>query len=242
MTGRPGIPRRAALAGALASLVSGVSARAAEELPDECRDDAILVVDASGSMASTDPSGISRIHRVREAMAKVVPPIASSRNLGLIVYGGGATNGCSDIDLKVPPGPNNTNAILSAMRDVLPNGRTPLTESLSRAAETLKFRSKPATIVLLTDGEESCGGDPCKLAGKLTREGVRTRVHVIDYKHRGFNADWRGVLQAQCLAETTGGRYLAVDTLQELISALRETLGCPFVTGREQYLAAGPRP
>lgn len=197
---------------------------------EECRADAILVVDASGSMASADPHGnVSRIHRVRQAAREVVPEVAPIRNLGLMVYGGGETNGCSDIALKVAPAPDNTVPILNALRDLLPNGRTPLAESVARAAEALKFRQRAATIVLLTDGEESCGGDPCKLAERLRREGVRTQVHVIDYKAK-FGADWRGTLQSRCLAETTGGRYVAVNSTKELVAALRETLGCPYVT------------
>lgn len=206
-------------------------------MPEECRDDAILIVDASGSMASTDPSGnVSRIHRVRQSMADVVPSIAQNRNLGLMVYGGGSTNGCSDIALKVKPGPNNADEILGAMKDVLPNGRTPLTESVSRAADVLNFRKKPATIVLLSDGEESCGGDPRGLADRLALEGKRTRVHVIDYKHQVIGSAWRGTLQSRYLAETTGGRYLAVDTTKQLIQALRDTLGCTFVTDRGRHL------
>lgn len=220
----------AVIAGALLAGLAPVEVRTAEL--EECRNDAILVVDASGSMASADPHGnVSRIHRVRQAARTVVPEVAPVRNLGLMVYGGGETNGCSDIALKVAPGPDNTAPILDALRDLLPNGRTPLSESVARAADALKFRTKPATIVLLTDGEESCGGDPCKLAERLKREGVRTQVHVIDYKTK-FGSDWRGTLQSRCLAETTGGRYVAVNSLTDLIAALRDTLGCRYVTER----------
>ncbi len=227
----------------IAALLAGLSVLASppslggEEENETCRDDAILVFDASGSMASTDPHGnVSRIHRVRQAAAVVVPSVAPVRNLGLMIYGGGETNGCSDIALKVPPAPDNAGPILLALRDVLPNGRTPLTEAVSRAAEALNFRKRPATIILLTDGEESCGGDPCKLANRLHSEGARTRVHVIDYKSR-FGSDWRGTLQSQCLAQTTGGRYIAVNAVDDLIAALREMLSCPYVTERSRDLA-----
>lgn len=218
----------------LTALCAGSASEAEEQA--ECRDDAILVFDASGLMASTDPSGVSRIHRVREATARVVPQIAPVRNLGLMVYGGGATNGCSNIALKVEPGPNNAGPIIDALRGVLPNGRTPLTESIRQAAEKLSYRTRPATIVLLTDGEESCGGDPCALAARLHKEGPRMRIHVIDYKQR-FGSDWRGTLQSRCLAETTGGRHIAVNTVSDLIAALRDTLGCPYVTQRNLHMA-----
>ncbi len=227
------------LATALTLQTIAFGASAAEDATEECRSDAILVFDASGSMASADPQGnVSRIHRVRQAARAIVPEIAPVRNLGLLVYGGGETNGCSDITLKVAPGPDNAAPILNALRDLLPNGRTPLTTSVERAADALQFRTKAATIVLLTDGEESCGGDPCKLAERLKREGFRTHVHVIDYKSK-FGSDWRGTLQSRCLAETTGGRYVAVNSLKELTSALRDTLGCRYVT-EMQPIRPGP--
>ena len=224
-------------------LCGTLAVRAEEPDKSECRTDAILVFDASGSMASADPHGnVSRIHRIREATAKVVPNVASLRNLGLMVYGGGAGSSCTDIALKVPPAPNNAKPILDALRDILPNGRTPLTESVSRAAEVLHYRTKRATVVLLTDGEESCGGDPCSLGERLHKEGVNTQVHVIDYKSP-FGSDWRGTLQSRCLATATGGMYMPVNSVDDLIQALRETLSCPYVTELQQRFAgvASPR-
>ena len=239
-SGKPRGRRPIALGGAALWIVLSTFVRAEESDVPECRDDAILIVDASGSMASTDTSGnISRIHRVREAVSEVVPNVAPFRDLGLMVYGGGATNGCGDIALKVPPGPNNAGPIIEALRDVLPNGRTPLTESVKRAAEALDYRTKAATVVLLTDGEESCGGDPCKLADRFRREGLRTRIHVVDYKLR-VGSDWRGTFQSRCLAERTGGKYVPVNTTKELIDALRDTLGCNLVTGRPPRVATRP--
>lgn len=224
------------------TLCGPLAARAEDPDKSECRTDAILVFDASGSMASADPHGnVSRIHRIREATAKVVPNVASLRNLGLMVYGGGAGSSCSDIALKVAPAPNNAKPILDALRDILPNGRTPLTESVSRAAEALHFRTKRATVVLLTDGEESCGGDPCRLGERLRKEGVNTQVHVIDYK-TPFASDWRGTLQSRCLAEATGGLYKPVNSVDDLIQALRETLGCPYVTELRARFAGAMSP
>jgi Ca-activated chloride channel family protein len=224
--------RRAGLFGlTFATLVSSASATSHEAHPfSECRDDAILVFDASGSMASTDTSGnISRIHRVREAVEAVVPNVARYRDLGLIVYGAGTANACAAIEMKVAPAPNNAVPIILALKGVLPNGRTPLSDSVALAAEALDFRAEPATVVLLTDGEENCGGDPCALGRKLEAEGANIRVHVIDYKLR-LSSEWQGTMHSRCLAETTDGKYIAVNTTEELVDALRETLDCPQVS------------
>lgn len=223
---------------ALLALFVSPAAIAQDDDPfSECRDDAMLVFDASGSMASTDTSGnISRIHRVREAVNAVVPNVTRYRDLGLIVYGAGTANACGAIELKVAPAPNNGGPIILALKGVLPNGRTPLSDSVALAAEELDFRAEAATVVLLTDGEENCGGDPCALGRRLEAEGLNIRVHVIDYKLR-LASEWQGTMNSRCLAETTGGKYIAVDTTDELADALRETLDCPQISRR--YMRAG---
>ena len=105
---------------------------------------------------------------------------------------------------------------------------------VTRAAAALNYREQPATVVLVTDGKETCGGTPCELATHLATEGVGTVVHVIGFKVRGDFFDWsREANQyndaeavSRCLADTTGGKYVSAETLDELIAALRVTLGC----------------
>lgn len=88
-------------------------------------------------------------------------------------------------------------------------------------------------MVLLTDGEETCGGFPCELGARLHDEAQHLTVHVIGLRVAGYT--WMGeqsLLDVKCLAEKNGGLYLAVETEEELIKALERTLGCPMVTQR----------
>ena len=82
--------------------------------------------------------------------------------------------------------------------------------------------------MLLTDGEETCGGDPCALARELSAGGSHLTVHVIGY--RAWDAEGFGMLQSRCLADATGGLYISVQTTDELVAALEKTLGCPIVS------------
>ncbi len=116
---------------------------------------------------------------------------------------------------------------MSEVNAVAPAGRTPLTTGVRLAAEALGYRERPATIVLITDGEETCGGNPCALADELARDGKRTTVHIIGYKDE---LAIKGPFQSRCLADKTGGKYISVRTADELVKALRETLGCPLLT------------
>jgi Ca-activated chloride channel family protein len=197
-----------------------------------CRDDAMIVFDASGSMAGTDLSVspvAPRIAKVRKAFAKVLPAVAALRNLGLIDYGPGPYNRCDNIELQFEPAPNAAGPIQSIVDSLVPAGRTPLTSAVREAARVLRFPKKPGMIVLLTDGEETCGGDPCALARDLSAAGSHLTVHVIGYRARDSSEGF-GILQARCLADATGGLYISVETTDELVAALEKTLGCPIVS------------
>ena len=89
------------------------------------------------------------------------------------------------------------------------------------------------TVVLVTDGKETCGGAPCQLAAELA--GTGHIVHVIGFKVRGEYFAWsseenneyeNAVSVARCLADRTGGLYIGAETIDELIAAFHKTLGC----------------
>jgi Ca-activated chloride channel homolog len=120
---------------------------------------------------------------------------------------------------------------MTAINALTPAGKTPLTAAVAKAAEALDFRAKPGLIVLLTDGEETCGGLPCDLGKKLSSEAASLTVHVIGLRVKGYT--WMGeqsLIDVKCLAERTGGLYLTVETEDELRAAFEKTLGCPMVT------------
>lgn len=200
-----------------------------EEGLNSCQTDAMIVFDASGSMGATDYTlKLPRIARVKQSMARVLPEVAPVRRLGLIVYGEGAYNDCTSIQLRLKPTRNAAAPLLNIIGGIDPRGRTPLTESVRLAAETLDYTKREAVVVLLTDGEETCGGDPCKTAALLKADSPNLTIHVVGYR------DEQGTyFKARCMADETGGKYFSVSTEDELVDALRKTLGCPFLTEQE---------
>lgn len=199
----------------------------------------MLVFDASGSMAgngwgygSENPRAISRMDKVRLALTKILPRVTRMRRVGLITYGPGHYQQCN-VQLDLRPTQGAAGPILDVVNALTPAGHTPLTEAVAQAAEILDYRAKPGLIVVLTDGEETCGGKPCDLGKRLRREALQLTVHVIGLRVKGLT--WTGeqsVVETRCLAEENGGLYVAVDTEQELVDALEKTLGCPMLTQR----------
>jgi Ca-activated chloride channel family protein len=219
-------------------LVAGaVAGHPEEDQRSACSEDAMLVFDASGSMSgngwgygSENPSAVSRIDKVRLALAKILPRVTRMRRVGLITYGPGPYQQCN-VQLDLKPTANAADRILAAVDALTPAGKTPLSQAVAQAADVLDYRAKPGLIVVLTDGEETCGGKPCELGKALHKDAFQLTIHVIGLRVRGLT--WTGeqsVVETQCLVEENGGLYLKVESEDELIDALEKTLGCPMVT------------
>jgi Ca-activated chloride channel family protein len=196
----------------------------------------MLVFDASGSMAGNVNQGIAtitpRIDAVRSALAAVLPTVTRLRRVGLITYGPGPYQQCN-VQLNLKPTPNAADLIMREVNALTPSGKTPLTSAVRQAAEVLDFRTKPGVIVVLTDGEETCGGSPCELGKELHAAAVNLTIHVIGFRMKNFS--WTGeqsILDVKCLADQNGGLYVSADTEQELTEALEKTLGCPMLSQR----------
>jgi Ca-activated chloride channel family protein len=211
------------------ALVCAPAAPAQER--SSCAEDAMLVFDASRSMAAADVSnaGLRRIDSVRAALARILPKVAPKRRLGLVTYGPGGAAACTNTTLALLPTLNAADRILDGVNRLEPAGRTPLTRAVKMAADLLNYGERPATIVLLTDGEETCGGAPCALAKALEANGAGMTVHVVSYRI----ADSLGsdaIFEARCLADETGGLYVGTETADELAAALEKVLACPLVS------------
>jgi len=229
----------------VALLAGSMPGVAEEEVLPPCTEDAMIVFDASGSMAGNMVQGLfsatTRIDEVRIALGRVLPNATRFRNVGLITYGPGPYSQCNVV-LDYRPMPNAAQPIMSAVNAINPAGKTPLVDAVKRAAEVLDYKSSPGIIVLLTDGEETCGGAPCDL-GKLLKEKSRQlTVHVIGFQLKNFN--WTGqqsLFDVRCLAEETGGLYISTKNREDLIEAFDKTLGCPMMSRLEQPLSS-PKP
>jgi hypothetical protein len=98
-------------------------------------------------------------------------------------------------------------------------GRTPLTDAVRRAAEELRFTENPATVVLVTDGIETCNADSCALGKELEQSGVEFTAHVV-----GFGLTRQEGLELSCLARNTGGSYFDASDREGLGKALDQAI------------------
>lgn len=154
-----------------------------QALPDKTR--ILFVLDGSGSMNAQWGDDQSRMDVAKDILTRLVDSlrINPKLELALRVYGhrySRQSNNCNDSQLEVPFGINNHNAIINEIKDLTPRGVTPITYSLLEAAHDFPPGAGYRNIlILITDGVESCGGDPCEASVALQKKGVFLRPFII---------------------------------------------------------------
>lgn len=177
--------------------------------------DAILILDASGSMWG-QVDGQTKITAARRAVDSILSKWKPQDRLGLMAYGHRSKGDCKDIELIVPADGFDATRIKSAVAGLNPKGKTPMADSLREAARVLRSTERKATVILVSDGIETCSPDPCKVAADLKKSGVGFVAHVI-----GFDVtDPVAKSQLQCIARETGGVYLDARNASGLEQAL----------------------
>lgn len=133
----------------------------------------------------------------------------------------GSTNGyCSATAQVSPIARANSNNLLNGMNSASIGGATPLVYALDRAVYS-DFAgmgtSYPKKIVLVTDGGENCGGDPCAFAKKLVSR--RNDVHIDVVLVSGWFNN-----KLSCLADVTGGKMYKVNSLSNFSTVLTQSM------------------
>lgn len=184
---------------------------------DAAKENVIIVLDASGSMWG-QIEGEAKIAIAKSVVKGILSDWDPSLNLGLSVYGHRRKADCKDIELLLSPAPLNTERFSAAVDKLSPKGKTPLTDAVIQAAEELKYTEERATVVLISDGIETCEKDPCAVSKSLAEQGLDFTAHVIGFD---VNAE-EEIAQLRCVAENTGGAFMSAKnakTLKESLTA-----------------------
>jgi Ca-activated chloride channel homolog len=200
---------------------------------------AVLILDASGSMWGKI-QGTAKIDIARAAVTQIVEGLDPKVHLGLMAYGHRQRGDCADIELLIPPGPVDKATFIATVKALLPRGRTPITDALIQAAKTLQHTEQKATVILVSDGIETCEQDPCAAVKELKALGIDFTAHVV-----GFDLDDNEQAAIRCIAETTGGEFLAASDAPSLLTALATAMtktADPSATAPPVLPAPAPMP
>ncbi len=196
----------------------------------------LLILDASGSMNARLPNKETRIAVAQRAIKGVAGFVPAQAQLSLRIYGAQSParqKNCKDTHIAVPFGPAGASAaaITKAADGVKAQGYTPIAHSLGQATNDFAADAKERVIVLVSDGKETCRGDPVVAAKGLAAKGIT--VHTV-----GFVVDTAARTQLQTIARLTGGSYFDAPVGPELPDMLKSA----FAVCKKIVVKIPPKP
>ena len=178
----------------------------------------LLILDASGSMWG-QIGGKAKIAIAKEVMSDLIQQLPSDLQVALMVYGHRHKDDCEGVEVMFPFEPLDRNQLVAGIHAIRPKGKTPIAHSISLAADEIKKTGQGGTIILVSDGEETCDGDPCKLVGDLRAAGLDVIMHVVGFGVKGVASEQLG-----CIAKAGGGTYAEAADAGKLKAALAGAL------------------
>ncbi len=175
----------------------------------------VFIFDASGSM-SESAGGETKITAAKNVMKQIVPELDSNVRVGLIAYGHRRKGDCSDIEVLIPPGSTDRDQVLKKVLALKPVGRTPISDSVAMAVEMLRFKENETTVVLVSDGKETCAADPCAAVKQLKLTGIKFVLHTV-----GFDVNQEARQELECMAGAGGGKYFHAGDSAALLRAMQ---------------------
>ncbi len=176
--------------------------------------DVVLILDASRSMWG-QVHGVTKVSIAKNKMKELLRELPGHLDIGLMTYGHRSKTDCNDIEFtNIQKGSNNINEVFKFVDSITPKGKTPIAQSIGQA---MKHLGDGSSLVLLSDGKETCGLDPCERVKQLKKEGIDFVAHVI-----GFDVNEETKNQLGCVAKEGGGEFFAADSEKELKAALTE--------------------
>jgi Ca-activated chloride channel family protein len=166
--------------------------------------------------------GEEKIVSAKRVLKDTIAKLPDTAEAGLIAYGHRSKTDCNDIETLSAIKSVDKGALAKQVDALDPKGKTPITNALRKAIEEVRARNTPDTvkIVLISDGLETCDGDPCKLIREARAAGVNITVHVI-----GFDVGQVSVAQLECTAQAGGGLYFDAQNAEGLAAALAAATG-----------------
>ncbi len=198
-----------------------------------------VVLDASGSMLQR-LDGERRIDLAKAALTELVSEVLpESVDFTLRVFGHKEADSCRT-DLEIPVGALNRTAAAASIAGVeaMNLAKTPIAETLRLAGADLANRDGPKLIILLTDGEETCDGDPAAVISELVAASVDVRVNIVGFAIDELNCCRKLFSSGRHLGR---GKYFNAPDGNELAASLRTSIDVPesVLAEDQQVVASG---
>jgi Ca-activated chloride channel family protein len=178
----------------------------------------LFVFDASNSMKSQF-DGKAKMDHAKKLFNSLIDSLGKLKNyeFALRMYGSTVKyppGDCNDTKLIIPFSKNNIPAIKAKVNAAKPTGITPIEHSLISSANDFPDNKNINTIILITDGIEECGGDPCAARQKLYEKGIIFKPCIIGI----------GLTKEQAKSFECVGNYFSYDENPNIVSTVVNTV------------------
>ncbi|MDO8526769.1 MAG: VWA domain-containing protein [Deltaproteobacteria bacterium] len=197
-----------------------------------------FILDASGSMV--DMLGAeTQMEVAKKSLKQTLMSIPSGTPVSLCVYAhrvpkADKAASCKDVEVMVPFQSLDFASISAKVDAIRPNGYTPIAYSLQECTKAFLGKEAQHVIILLTDGEETCGGDPVAEAKSLLAQGFKVTIHTI-----GFRVDEKTRAQLSSISQATGGSYFDAKDAASLTANLQQATQKALVIKKPEQAARG---
>ncbi|SDN59565.1 Ca-activated chloride channel family protein [Psychrobacillus sp. OK028] len=202
---------------------------------------AFLLLDASSSMLlpvdGKEKMGIAKI-----AVKRFAKTLGTDNEVSLYVYGHAGTQenkdkelSCTKIDEVYPLQNYKEEEFNTTVDEVAAKGWTPLAAAIQTVNEASKNVEGPLTVYIVSDGAETCDGDPVSAAQEFAQDNENRKVNII-----GFNVDQKGDDQLKAVAEAGNGEYISADNGEELNNSIEDKWVIPSMTDVVWIKHSGP--
>ncbi|MFD1409984.1 VWA domain-containing protein [Kroppenstedtia eburnea] len=185
-----------------------------------------ILLDASGSMAGQVKGG-QKMEVAKAAVKRYASSLPNEARVSLRVYGHKGSNrqidkslSCQSTDEVYPLSAYQEKKFNQGLEQFQPTGWTPIALAMQEAKKDLEQQQEENTenvIYIVSDGEETCGGDPVKVAKELNQSDIKAVVNII-----GFDVDDKGQRELEAAAKAGGGEYFSAQDEQDLRKYLDE--------------------
>ncbi|MEZ4795234.1 MAG: VWA domain-containing protein [Flavobacteriaceae bacterium] len=178
----------------------------------------IFIYDASGSMWGA-MDGKTKMEIAKEVLNSSVDRLGKDQKVGLVAYGHRKKGDCKDVEFLVPSSNTSKTTISRALSGIKPIGMTPLAYSATLVIDQLRNSKEKATIILVTDGIESCNGNICDVVKAAQAEGIDFKLHIVGFGLKEGEKD-----QLMCAAKAGNGNYYDAANAEGLSEVLDEAV------------------
>ncbi|GEO19943.1 hypothetical protein CQA01_04770 [Cyclobacterium qasimii] len=155
--------------------------------------------------------GKTKMEIAAAALSGAVGNLSETQKIGFVAYGHRKEGDCKDVEFMVDAATGTKKEVIEAVKGIKPLGKTPLAYSAAMVIDQLRAAKQKATIILITDGIESCDGNICEIVEEAKDEGIDFKLHII-----GFGLKAEDTQQLRCAAEAGDGSYFSAENAENL--------------------------